>query len=135
MTEPVYTPVQVGLGRLLVQAQKLAAVVPAERAEQLQEMISGIKQTLAMASSTTALVPVGIGADTAATTDPASQQTYVSAPAVGAIAIVAALVGAAGGYAGRGYVDKKRLGSHEAAEEKAPKKIPARKKVVKEAAV
>jgi len=55
----------------------------------------------------------------------ATAQTYVSAPAVGALMAVSAILGAAGGYAGKTYLDQRKRG----AAEEAPKRIRARKAV------
>jgi len=63
---------------------------------------------------------------TPATSTNGQTQTYVSAPAVGALMAVSAILGAAGGYAGKSYLDKRR---HGAAEEAPRRRVRARKSV------
>jgi hypothetical protein len=64
------------------------------------------------------------------TTQPATttSQTYVSAPAAGAIAIVALVLGAVGGYVGYKYLEEnKRLHGRSSEEEETPKRRAKRK--------
>lgn len=95
----------------------------ATTATQLQQQLATTNTQLAAANAK--LAAAGVPATSTAITPPAgaTQQTYVSTPAVGAIAIVAALVGAAGGYMGRGYVDQKK---HAGASEAPAKKLKAK---------
>jgi hypothetical protein len=62
------------------------------------------------------------GGNAGATAPPSSggqTQVYVSAPAAGAIALIAALAGAGVGYAVKGHIDKKKPGAKELAAKEA----------------
>lgn len=128
--QPTLSPIQLTLNQLLVRAQKLSAeAASSPMASDAQAVVMGLQQAIAQSQSQalSTLPTSTLGAVTE--TDPTTQQTYVSAPAVGAIAIVAALVGAAGGYAGRGYMDTKKHHAREAAEEEETETTPAKKRV------
>ena len=67
-------------------------------------VIASLQQQLAAAqAASTAMTPAPTAASPAGTS-----QTYVSAPATMALMAVSAIVGAAGGYAGKSYLDKKK---------------------------
>jgi hypothetical protein len=78
----------------------------------------GVCQSQLAAAKSTAITQTS-----AAGTSPIANtsQTYVSAPAVGALMAVSAILGAAGGYAGKSYLDKQK---HNGARE-APRRVRA----------